>query len=263
MGIRDSFKRKRRIFVKKIGGKTLRVLELLVGRASLVGNSAFFEPQKFEWVDSLEANWQTIRVELERIMEDDERIPNFQDISSDQKAITNDDKWKTYFFHGMGYKAEQNCARCPETTKLIESIPGMTTAFFSILYPHKHIPEHRGLYKGFVRYHLGLIVPEPRNACRLRVDREFAFWEEGKSLLFDDTYLHEVWNDTNGIRVVLFLDVIRPLRFPMSTLNNLVLHLVRRSGYVQDAKRNQEHWQRRLNRSDSNFKPTPLTSTKT
>ena len=56
-------------------------------------------------------------------------------------------------------KAEENCARCPETVRVLKSIPGMKSAMFSILAPRKHIPEHRGMYKGVLRYHLGLIVP--------------------------------------------------------------------------------------------------------
>ncbi len=73
-----------------------------------------------------------------------------------------------------------------------------------------------------------------------------AHWEEGKSLFFDDTYPHEAWNETDGIRVVLFMDVIRPLRFPASWLNRTILGAVRRSSYVQHARRNQEEWDRRF-----------------
>ncbi len=237
-----------RRLIMVVGGKVLWTLERLIAHTSLVGNPPFFDPQSFGWTSALESNWTVIRKELEAVLEHSDQIPTFQDISKDQYAITKDDKWKTYFLYGFGYKAEKNCARCPETTKLVERIPGMMTAFFSILAPHKHIPEHRGLYKGFLRYHLGLIVPEPRTDCKIRVDGEIVYWEEGKSLMFDDTYPHEVWNDTEGTRVVLFLDIVRPLRFPGSLLNALILQLVRWSPYVQDAKRNQEAWERRTAR---------------
>lgn len=231
--------------LKVLGGKLLWTFERVVAAGSLVGNSPILEADLFGWVRRLEENWLVIRHELEGVLRHYDRIPNFQEISTDQTALTTDDKWKTFFFYGMGYKADGNCARCPETTRLIEQIPGMTTAFFSILSPHKHIPAHRGLYKGFLRYHLGLIVPEPRAACRLRVADQIVHWEEGKSIIFDDTYDHEVWNDTDGIRVVLFLDVIRPLRFPFDVLNRGIIAGVRLSGYVQSARRNFEHWDRR------------------
>ncbi len=232
--------------VKDVGGKVLWSLEKLIERSSLIENRPFLEPARFPWVQTLESSWTIIRAELESVMRHPERIPRFQDVSADQAAITTDGKWRTYFLYGMGYKAKRNCARCPQTTRLVEQIPGMKTAFFSILSPHKHIPEHRGLYKGFLRYHLGLVIPKPAQACRIRVADQTKQWEEGKSLLFDDTYPHEAWNDSDDVRVVLFLDVIRPLRFPVSVLNKTIIQLVRWSPYVQDARRNQERWDREL-----------------
>ena len=215
---------------------------------SKVPTTPFLDPAQFEWTRHLEQNWTTIRSELDQILRHKELIPSFHQISEDQKVLTQDRDWKTYFFYGMGYKAEKNCNRCPETTTLIESIPGMTTAFFSILEPGKHIPAHRGLYKGFLRYHLGLLVPEPREKCRIRVDDTYAHWEEGSSLMFDDTYDHEVWNNSGGLRVVLFMDIIRPMRPPGNWLNQAIISAIRHTGYVQDAKRNQEAWEKKLDR---------------
>jgi ornithine lipid ester-linked acyl 2-hydroxylase len=148
----------------------------------------------------------------------------------------------------MGYKAEKNCARCPETTRLVEQIPGMTTAFFSILSPHKHIPAHRGVFKGFVRYHLGLKIPDPSSQCRIRIEDEFRNWEEGESMVFDDTFEHEVWNDSNETRVVLFVDILRPLPFVARKINQLLISLVRQSAYIQDARKNQDAWEATFNR---------------
>ena len=103
---------------------------------------------------------------------------------------------------------------CPQTAALMREIPGMTTAMISILSPRKHILDHRGPYKGVLRYHLGLIVPEDAEACRIRVGEDIRHWQEGKSMVFDDTFNHEVWNDTDETRVVLFVDVLRPLPVP-------------------------------------------------
>ena len=140
----------------------------------------------------------------------------------------------------------QNCQYCPVTTRLIESIPGMKTAFFSILLPGKHIPEHRGPYKGVLRYHLGLKIPQEKENCRIRVGEKFAYWSEGKSMLFDDSFPHEIWNSTDEIRVVLFMDIVRPCRFPVSLLNRLLIYLISRSPFVRDALKNQQKWNRRM-----------------
>lgn len=231
----------------QVGAKILWTFEKLIPEYSLIGNTAFFEPDQFSWIPELEANWHLIRQELEEVLKVKEQLPNFQDISPDQGySTTQDDLWKTYFLYGYGIKVDKNCQRCPETTRLIENIPGMKTAFFSILFPGKHIPEHRGPYKGVIRCLFGLKIPEPREKCRIRVGTETRSWEEGKGLIFDDSFPHEAWNETNDIRVVLFLDIMRPLRFPMSIFNEFFLKLITISPFVQDGYANQRKWDVRL-----------------
>ena len=238
----QAIKKYNSLFISTILG----FFEELIARFSLVGNFPIFANQQFDWVETLEANWSKIRQELDEILKCGEKLPNFQDISPEQYVISPDNRWKTYFLYGYGFKAEQNCARCPETTKIIEQIPGMTTAFFSILSPHKHIPEHRGYYKGVIRCHLGLIIPQPFFKCRIRVGNEVAFWQEGKALIFDDCYQHEVLNETDGVRVVLFLDVIRPLPFPLSAINQCLINLIAKSSLVKNGIKNQHEWDKRL-----------------
>ena len=110
---------------------------------------------------------------------------------------------------------------------------------------NKHVPAHRGPYKGVIRYHLGLVVPEPAGSARIRVGDETRAWAEGESLVFDDSYNHEAWNDSDGDRVVLFLDVVRPCRFPFNLLNNLIIGVIARSPFVRDLERNQRAWEER------------------
>jgi ornithine lipid ester-linked acyl 2-hydroxylase len=243
--IYSDLKIKNRQFILTQAEKSLRNLEKLIAHFSLTGNSTFFNPQEYSWVANLESNWLLIREELDRVLQDVDLIPNFQDISPDQYSITQDRRWRTYFFYAYGFKAENNCKKCPETTRLIESIPEMKTAFFSILLPHKHIPEHCGPYKGIMRYHLGLIVPEPQTACRIRVGEDIRYWEAGKSLIFDDTFPHEAWNDTDEIRVVLFVDFIRPMKFPISLINKFIIQLIAWSPYIKTAKTNFQEWENR------------------
>ena len=231
--------------VRQFGFHVLKAIERLIVRYSLVGDRHFFDAADFPWVAPLEANWEAIRAELDEVLKTPDALPRFQDISTDQITITQDDKWKTFFLYGFGYRAEQNCARCPATTRAVEQIPGMKTAFFSILAPGKHIKDHRGPYKGLLRCHLGLLVPEPKEACRIRVDDEIRHWEEGKCMIFDDTYNHEVWNDTDGQRVVLFIDVVRPFAEPVATINEFIIKLVTLSPFVQNARKNQEAWEKK------------------
>jgi beta-hydroxylase len=231
-----------------VGDRILRVINRLIARASVLPEQPFYDPADFPWVRELEANWKLIRRELDDVLAYHDDLPNFQDISTDQLNLTDDDRWKTYFFYGYGFRSDANCERCPETTRLVERVPGMQTAMFSILSPGKHIPPHDGPYKGVLRYHLGLLVPEPEERVGIRVGGQAATWTEGESLVFDDTFVHEAWNDTDGTRVVLFLDVVRELRGPMKTVNALVIKAIGYSPFIQDARRRHEAWERRFER---------------
>jgi aspartyl/asparaginyl beta-hydroxylase (cupin superfamily) len=220
-----------------------RPMEWLVRRFSCVGQREFFDPSAFAWIPTIEAGWTGIRQEARALLSHREQIPSFEDIApTNTPGQVMDGKWKTFWLIAYGRKLSENCQSCPETTRLIESIPGIKTAFFSILAPGKHLPEHTGPYTGLLRYHLGLIVPRQKEACRIRVGSKFAHWEEGRSLVFDDTYLHEVWNDTEEERVVLFVDFARPLPFPVSLLNEAVIWLASRSAFVQDIMDNADLW---------------------
>lgn len=244
-------KKKKSRLIIRLGSKVLWTFEKIIASHSKIPTTPFLDPAQFDWVEPLESNWMKVREEVDEILMHKESIPSFQQISKDQTSITKDDKWKTYFLYGFGYKAEKNCARCPETTRLIEQIPGMKTAFFSILAPGKHIPAHRGVYNGVIRCHLGVKVPTEKEKCRIRVKDEYAHWEEGKVMMFDDTYDHEVWNDTNEERVVLFMDIDRPLRFPATVLNSALIGAVKRSSFIQDAKRNQEAWEDKFDEEET------------
>jgi beta-hydroxylase len=233
----------------RLGGRVLRRLDRCFLEHSEVGQDAFFDPHRFPWVRALEAHWADIRRELDAVLDRHDELPAFQEISSHQRILTSDDGWKTFFFWGYGRRFGRNLERCPETARLLAQIPGMTTAMFSILAPGKHIPAHEGPYRGVLRYHLGVLVPVPRERCAIRVGGELRHWCEGKSLVFDDVFEHEVWNDTEGTRVVLFVDFKRPLRGPARLLNALVLGLIRFSPFVRDAEARHRAWEARFERA--------------
>jgi beta-hydroxylase len=182
----------------------------------------------------VEAEWPAVRKELEALMTRREDIPNFQDLSEDQKVLTEGDQWKTFWLYAYGEKVQENCARCPQTVRVLQKIPGMKSAMFSIMAPHTHIPEHRGMYKGVLRYHLGLIVPGPEGSCRIRVGKDVQSWSEGESMIFDDSHPHEVWSECDSSRVVLFVDFLRPVFFPASLLNRLIVWMIARTPSITE-----------------------------
>src|SRR5579884_260900 len=90
----------------KLGEAVLAPIERFIGRRSLVGDATFFPLERFPWVERVEANWEAIREEALALLEHQDELANFQDISKDQLEITDDDRWKTFFIYGYGFEAE-------------------------------------------------------------------------------------------------------------------------------------------------------------
>ena len=213
------------------------LVEWLNRTASRVGRQPFLDSAAFPWVPVVAKATPEILEELAKVQAT-QVIPNFQDISYDQEEITTDDRWKTFFLYGYGYRDEANCALCPATDRALQAIPGLKTAMFSILAPGKVIPLHRGPYNGVLRYHLGLVIPDGGATSGIRVGGETRGWQVGESLIFDDSFDHEAWNHSDQQRVVLFVDLERPLRFPVNLMNKLVLAAIRKSRFVEEAIEN-------------------------
>lgn len=214
-----------------------------MGKYSPVGDLPVFDNKDFEWTTLLEENWLTIRKELEGILANHQQFPSLQDIQKEQIVLNQDNNWKTYFLFGFGLKASKNCEACPVTASLLEQIPDMKTAFFSILSPGKHIPAHKGVFKGLIRSHLGLIIPGKKGDCLMRIDNQKIFWEEGKTVVFDDTYEHEVWNNSNQVRVVLLIDIVRPFKTPLAAINRGIINIISKSFFVKNAQKNYQEWE--------------------
>jgi ornithine lipid ester-linked acyl 2-hydroxylase len=240
INLREWLKRAIKMPMKKLG----HAIEDWVADQSPMGNSSIIGAKAFEWVERLEKNSGVIRQELVALLYGQKHLPNIQDISPRQMNLSRGgDGWKSYFFCFLGHRFDESYKRCPETGKLLDSIPDLQLAFFSILAPGMHIKRHRGSYKGVLRCHLGLIVPQPRTDVRMTVGDAMVHWEEGKCVIFDDTHKHEVWNDTDGIRVVLLFDVCRPLPGWLTRVNKTLLGFAGYLPEVRRAVRSQREWE--------------------
>jgi beta-hydroxylase len=171
-----------------------------------------FHPTNQEWCTTLRENYEVIRDEYLHYTNKN-GLPTFGDVSKEQMMYSNhqtDAKWRVGILRM--YNKDTTLTRYfPKTMQLLKVVPGCSLAMFSVLEPGKVIPPHQGVFRGVLRYHLGLLVP-PR--CRLTVmtnPGEFSNydWRAGHDVIFDDTYLHAAANDSNEARVVLFLDIRR------------------------------------------------------
>ena len=239
-------KRTRRRVVKQSGKKFIRSLASFLGRQSIVEDKPVVDSKHFPFLKEFEDNWQTIHAEVKEILKHREDIPLFHDVSPDQMRISTGANWRTFILFGFGQKLQKNVKQAPFTTALLERVPNIQTAWFSILGPNYHIPAHRGVTKGILRCHLGLIIPKDSRNCYLRIENQIQVWEQGKLFVFDDTYDHEVFNNTDEERVILLFDFDRPMRFWGRTLNKAFVSLMKLTAYYQEPKRNMSTFEDRF-----------------
>ncbi|MGL5832885.1 MAG: aspartyl/asparaginyl beta-hydroxylase domain-containing protein [Waterburya sp.] len=135
--------------IYQVGKKIIAWLENIIARYSLVENTYFLDPSTFTWTTELENNWQIIRKELDVILKFTNQLLSLHDISQCDYGLSHDNQWKTYFLYGYGLKMHQNCQYYPATTQLIESVPGMKTAFFQFYYQENTFPNIEPLQRSF------------------------------------------------------------------------------------------------------------------
>lgn len=220
-------------------------------QAIFIKNPPFLDQEKIMPKHHLlKDNWETIRQELQVVLAHHmKEIPRFHEIDNIQRMISANDgiPWRVFMLKAYDNWVEENTQLAPRTTELLKQIPEIKTAMFSILEPGKHIPYHRGLYKGVYRYHLGLIVPQEGECLIINGGQKY-YWKEGEDVLFDDTYRHAVWNNTEGTRVVLFCDVLR---------SDLPPWLQRMNHAVYRIRQNSQRLKKGVKRSRVDQKPQP------
>lgn len=174
------------------------------------------DPQRYFPAHSrFEMEWRAIRAECAALMAEMGAIPEFHELMAEQASLSRYGGrfWRMFILRAYGADHRAHQARCPMLRRLLHDHPEVTSATFSILEGGKHIPAHRGPFRGILRYHLPLVIPPPvggKPSNRLRVDEVGYPLEEGRGILWDDTYEHETWNDSPAPRAVLLLDVFRP-----------------------------------------------------
>lgn len=165
----------------------------------------FYDPAEFDFTARLEEAYPRIRAEMESVLKKQpEKFRTYRGGGGNRH-----EGWNNYFFFLFGKRNEENIAQCPETMALLNSIPRLeqTMAMFAALNPHAGLPPHTGPFNGILRVHLPLIVPPN---CAVTVGDETRKWEEGKVMVFDDSFVHSVRNDSDDVRVVLFFTVYHP-----------------------------------------------------
>ncbi len=210
----------------------IRIVEKLINL--VLPRQLIFENEKFVWIKEIEKKYPQILDEFNRFSSETGKLPDLGKISEEELRLVKLNQWKFIPLYIYGNKINFICDKLPFTTQAVEGIPDLSTAFISLLSPHAKISEHRGTFRGYLRYHLGLQIPEPYTSCGLQLEEELIQWQNGKSIVFDDTYLHCAWNNSNELRAVLWVDFIRPLPYPLRKASMFVTKLISASPYVQN-----------------------------
>lgn len=178
---------------------------------SAIKKSAYIDVNNFPELTVLQENWEMIRDEAESL-NDEEKIK-----SSDEKDDLGFNSffktgWKRFYLTWYGSPLKSASELCPKTVELLGSIGSVKAAMFAMLPPGARLVRHRDPYAGSFRYHLGLTTPNSEE-CFISVDGEKYHWKDGEPVMFDETFIHYAENKTDKNRIVLFLDVKRPVTF--------------------------------------------------
>jgi aspartate beta-hydroxylase len=167
---------------------------------------AWHNPSQYSFVSLLEQNFSEIKKEALSVFSDE-----LMDVHPENDDLAGYGTWNTFFFYKNGEKFSQNHERCPLTSKILDQIDGVDIAgrtYFSAMTPGIHIKPHCGPHNFKLRTHLGIVTPEE---AVIRVGDMIKPWPEGKCIVFDDSFDHEVWNRSNETRIVMIVDVWNPI----------------------------------------------------
>ncbi|STX51308.1 peptide aspartate b-dioxygenase [Legionella busanensis] len=187
----------------------------------------FFDiEQTFPSLNEITSHFNEIKQEFNQVLTSSSQLPRYHDIDPGEAEIsdTTQKNWNVFMVYLLGYELEKAQTLCPKLCQLLKRIPNLIQAFFSILEPGKSIPLHKGPYMGYLRYHLGLHIPK-NYPPEIIVNNQPYTWQEGQAVLFDDSWPHEVRNQSEDYRAVLIIDVLRPMPFLPHMINQLVTNV--------------------------------------
>ena len=202
---------------------------------SKVPTRPFIPREYFPELAPLRENWRVIRDEAMALYEGGHVTPGGPRTEEDAGFTTFFKRgWTRFHLKWYREPLPSAVALCPKTVAILEKIPSLRAATFAMMRPGGSLNPHRDPYAGVLRYHLGLCTPND-DRCRIVVDGEPYTWRDGEDVIFDETYVHWVKNETDAPRMILFADIIRPARFRLMTLlNNLMGTMVGRSMAVRN-----------------------------
>ena len=171
----------------------------------------WWSPDEVPQAGVLEAHGDAIAREFEDLVLAGRLRLHPQSHPNSTKQLTAGD-WGIFELYYKGLPHVGNLLEAPVTAQVLEALGDsidnpQANAFFSVLQPGMHIWPHCGPTNTRICLHLGLKIPA---GATIRVGTETRSWEEGKCLVFDDSWEHEATNPSDHPRTVLLVDVWHP-----------------------------------------------------
>ncbi|CAJ1340999.1 unnamed protein product [Effrenium voratum] len=184
--------------------------------AATLRHGPVWDPQVLPVASFLEENYPVIRGELESILRAgstfaslDERTRN-----AETQFGPRGDDWLTAYLFRKGEPIQEVCKHAPGTCQLLQQRPEIAKcktsgsgAGFLRMRPGGRLKPHFGNAPR-LSVHLGLIVPD--GEIVMSVGNSQVRWEEGKAIVFDDTFIHQVVHDGEEPRYVMNLWMCHP-----------------------------------------------------
>lgn len=187
-------------------------------------SSPWWDGCGFPWVSELEASWTQIRDEVLQFpcSEDNLGMPSWDPVGSqkashDAAIVENGGNWQEFVLFSASHSKQAEVAELfPKTMDILQrTVPsaiqmaqmGVGEIILSALAPATRLKPHCASTNLRLTCHLGLVCPE---GARIKVGPTWGFWEEGKCTFFDDSYMHEVINDADSVRIVLLIRFWHP-----------------------------------------------------
>ncbi|GLS26646.1 aspartyl/asparaginyl beta-hydroxylase domain-containing protein [Marinibactrum halimedae] len=161
-----------------------------------------FLPQDYPWSLDFENHYASIRREVDNIF-------NNVDVGSIPLGVDQFPKAHSVLVAQQGKVEEEAKQLLPTLAQVVGNVPSLANAELSILAPGAELRLHKSAFRCFLRMHLGIIIPKG-DVC-LELEGERLEWQEGKVMIFDDFYPHRAWNKTEHTRVILMVDLFRPM----------------------------------------------------
>jgi len=189
----------------------INILYSLISTIPLISVYDNISHQYIPDLDIIKNNWTIIRNEYYNISN---KLKSIKGETFFEDDIIKTDKWERFYIKWYSDISNEVALQLPQTTKLLNQCPNIQLAMFSVMKPGTIVYPHRGPYRGSLRVHLGLECPSIQEGCYIKIDDKKYGWKDGELLIFDDTYTHEVQNKSQKDRVIMFMDISRPVILP-------------------------------------------------